>query len=55
MTRRADRARGGLWNVGPCIIVKRAWENQYAVFLAGRCIHTTRTKAEALRFAADQK
>jgi hypothetical protein len=50
-----DFARGGLWKEGPCTIIKRAWENQYAVFLAGRCVYTTHDKDEALRFAAAQK
>jgi hypothetical protein len=54
MTRLKDRQRGGLWKVGPYTIIKKAWERQYAIFKGGSCIHTTRTKAEALRFAASQ-
>ena len=54
MTDLSEYANGGLWKVGPCTIIKKAWERQYAVFKGGSCIHTTHDKDEALRFAASQ-
>ena len=52
--RTEDWARGGVWEVGDYRIVKRSWEKQWDIFLDGRCVHSEKTKNDAVAWIKNQ-